>query len=169
MIIPWGVGGLLLYDGAGTGSFWRTYGQGQLAEINTHNNWESTGGRPWTHIVPIANYTTFDEIHPTWVFDLLFYDRAGTGALYRTKGQGRLEEVKTYTGWRSSWNQIIPVWLNHPKHLSVGLPPSHGLLFYDDDGTGEFYSYDGGRGELTRLTTYTDWGPGLQIIALARG
>jgi hypothetical protein len=102
-----------------------------------------------------------DGIHPTWVLDLLFYDRAGIGVLFRTDAQGGIVEVRTYSEWRSSWKQIIPVWLHAPASSGVPGFPTHGLLFYDDDGTSEFYTYDG-KGEITLLRTHA-WTSGLRI------
>jgi hypothetical protein len=143
-IIPGNVGveyfHLLFYDSAGTGGFWRTYGQGEIAEIRTHTGWQSAG-IPWTHIIPINHYRGGNI-----ATDLLFYDSAGTGAFYAYDGQGGIGLLRTHTGWQSAgkpWTHIIP--------LGYDL-----LLFYDSAGTGAFYRYDG-QGGIAPLRTHTGW------------
>jgi len=67
---------------------------------------------------------------------LLFYDRnAGQGEFYDTDGQGNIALLKSYSGWRTSWTQILP--------CSVAQSGSPNLLFYDSNaGAAEFYSTD---------------------------
>ena len=55
-IIPGNFGGpfytdLLFYDGAGTGAFYSTDGQGGIHLLRTHTGWVGAG-IPWTHIIP---------------------------------------------------------------------------------------------------------------------
>jgi hypothetical protein len=93
---------LLCYDSAGTGAFYRTSGQGEIALLRQHTSWGSFG-RPWTHIIP-GNFSDGGYT------DLLFYDSAGTGAFYRTY-EGEIALLRTHTGWQLGgrpWTHIIP-------------------------------------------------------------
>ena len=45
---------------------------------------------------------------------LLFYDRnAGQGEFYDTDGQGNIALIKNYSGWRTSWAEIVSIDLPH--------------------------------------------------------
>src|SRR5437588_12889875 len=67
---------------------------------------------------------------------LLFYDRnAGQGEFYDTDGQGNIALMKSYSGWRTTWTQILP--------CTVAQSGSPNLFFYDSNaGAAEFYSTD---------------------------
>jgi len=78
---------------------------------------------------------------------LLFYDRnAGQGEFYDTVGQGNIVLLKSYSGWRTSWTQILPCFVQSAN-------PN--LLFYDSNaGAAEFYSTDG-QGGISQLSSST--------------
>jgi hypothetical protein len=80
---------------------------------------------------------------------LLFYVRsAGVGEFYATDGSGNLNLLGSESGWRGSWDQMLPLRLGGGRTA---------LLFYDRNaGTGEFYSTDGVDG-IALLKTHTDW------------
>ncbi len=67
---------------------------------------------------------------------LLFYDRnAGQGEFYDTDGQGNIALLKSYSGWRTSWTQILP--------CTAAQSAGPNLFFYDSNaGAAEFYSTD---------------------------
>jgi hypothetical protein len=140
---------LLFYDGEGTGEFylvdptWYLY-----PPIKTYTGWVSPAGLPWTHIIGIDS--RIDRRSHT---DLLFYDSAGTGAFYRTHGEGEIEELRTYSGWVSPagvpWTHIIKTKFSDSEYTD--------LLFYDSAGTGAFYTTDGQGGMPPPVQTYTGW------------
>jgi hypothetical protein len=66
---------------------------------------------------------------------LLYNPSAGEGGFLRFDGFGGITPLKTHAGWRSSWKQIIPGFFSTPLNTIS-------LLFYDEDGTGEFYGLD---------------------------
>lgn len=70
----------------------------------------------------------------------LLYDRqAGQGELYTLNAQAHLSLLKSYSGWRTSWAQIIPIYI---YTAGQGTPLSS-LLFYDStSGTGQFSRVD---------------------------
>lgn len=157
-----GYTGLLFYDSAGTGAFYQTYGQGELTELKVHTGWVG-GNVPWTHIKELTSVWTGTSYSER----LLFYNSAGTGAIYKTSGQGEIAELKTYTGWQSAgkpWTHIIPL-----LALTFGGTPnslksySH-LLFYDSVG-GELadYTYNA-EFEMVPFKTYPGFGAGWQQI-----
>jgi hypothetical protein len=88
---------------------------------------------------------------------LLFYDpRSGHGEFYTTDERGMFL-LTQYTGWRSSWTQIIPGRFSEHN-------PFTDLFFYDAAaGTGEFYTTDK-RGGMHLLRQHTDLPSGRQII-----
>jgi hypothetical protein len=143
---------LLFYDGAGTGAFYRTYGEVEIDLLATHTGWPSAG-RPWTHVIE-AKFSSSEYT------DLLFYDSAGTGVFYTTDGQGGITPVQTYAGWVSPggipWTHIIQ--FNFP--FSATRPPfsvlRKYLLFYDSAGRGTFYTIDQ-EAKINPLRTYTGW------------
>lgn len=87
-----------------------------------------TADHRWTHVV----HGPFGKSGA----QVLFYDaHAGVGAFYGIQKNGNLQLIKTHTGWRTSWTQII----------SGKFSDNDGqqLLFYDAAaGTGEFYFVD---------------------------
>ncbi|WP_225414539.1 hypothetical protein [Stigmatella hybrida] len=133
---------LLFYDrSVGEGEFYTTDGQGHLSRVSRHSDWRRT----WDLIVPFTQSTS--DANRTV---LVFYDRsAGHGELYAVDGQGDIARLSKYTGWRQSWDLIIPCRIS-------GLS-ANGLLFYDRSaGLGELYAVDG-RGALSLVSRYTDW------------
>jgi hypothetical protein len=92
---------------------------------------------------------------PRAASQLIFYDReAGQGEIYGVEHQGHMSLFRQYR-WRTSWTEILPLWLGD-KHI---------LLFYDRNaGEGEFYSTNrnGGISLLKHHTWRTSW---MQIVA----
>src|SRR5947207_14753337 len=78
---------------------------------------------------------------------LLFYDRnAGESEFYDTDGQGNIALLKSSSGWRTSWTQILRCFAQN-ANLN--------LLFYDSNaGAAEFYSTDG-QGGISQLSSST--------------
>jgi hypothetical protein len=140
---------LLVYDSAaGTVEFYAINGPGSISLLKRHTGW----GSGWTQIIP-GNFGGSSSFT-----DLLFYDAAaGKGEFYTTNGHGELFPLNKYTGWRSSWTQIIPGQFRVPP-VSPAPPASvTDLLFYDAAaGTGEFYTTDG-PGRISLLKQHTDW------------
>jgi hypothetical protein len=139
----------LLFYKAGTGEFWKTDGQGEIAPLGLYNNWRTT----WTHIIP-GNFGGND----IWFTDLLFYEAAtGIGEFWSTNGQGGMTLLKQHN-MRTTWTHIIPG--------NFGGSGFTDLLFYEAaTGTGEFWSTNG-QGGMTLLkqhnmrTTWTHIIPG---------
>jgi hypothetical protein len=114
----------------------------------------STEPSTWTHIIPLGTRTDATA-------HLLLYDSAGTGEFWKTDGQGGMTHLSTHTDWSATWKQIVPVRVDVP--FAGGWAAVTGLLFYDDVGTLEFYTYDG-QGGISLLSQYTDWRPSWKII-----
>jgi hypothetical protein len=93
--------------------------------------------------------------------DLLFYDPgAGTGEFYSTDIAGDISLLKSDTGWRGSWSQIVPGSFTERSF--------NDLLFYDPGaGTGEFYSTEG-HGGIKLLHTHTGWRSSWDMIIPTR-
>jgi len=133
---------LFCYDrNANIGSFYATVQEGLLDDGTPVTSGlvkiggDHTFSRLWTHIVYVQG------------LQLLFYDATtGTGAFYRTDGQGNLFGLQTYTNFRTSWSQII-----------TGQFGNANVLFYDAAGnTGQFYSVDLA-GNMQLISTDTRW------------
>jgi hypothetical protein len=131
---------LLFYDaGGGTGEFYTTDTQANIALLNSETGWRGS----WSIITPghfALNQTA----------DLLFYDPgAGVGEFYSTDGHGNISLLQSISGWRGSWTKIIPA-----RFAASGLDS---LLFYDQGGgTGEFYSVDS-TANIQQFNSHTDW------------
>lgn len=135
---------LLFYErSTGQGEFWRSNGDGTISLIGETNfGWRTS----WQLIVP-------GKFSDNEYSDLLFYDRdAGEGEFWSTNGDGTISSLgETNTGWRSTWNRIVPGgFLDRSKYTD--------LLFYDRDaGQGEFWRTNG-NGTITMPgATNTDW------------
>jgi len=87
---------------------------------------------------------------------LLLYDRqAGQGEFYTLDAQAHIRLLKSYSGWRTSWTQIIPISI----YTEGPGTPLSSLLFYDStSGTGQFYRVDT-HGNLTPSSPQT-WSKG---------
>ncbi len=140
---------LFCYDrNAGIGAFFATVKNGRLDDGTLVVDGPQkvgpnhTLGRRWTHIVYIPVTSRF----PRGTL-LLFYDAAsGVGEFHGIDGRGDLFLKKQYTGWRTSWTNIIAGRFGNAK-----------LLFYDAaSGTGEFYSLDESAGMLLKKS-FTGW------------
>jgi hypothetical protein len=88
---------------------------------------------------------------------LLLYDRqAGQGELYTLDAQANLSLLKSYSGWRTSWTQLTPIYVYSPDGNG---PDQTSLLFYGStSGTGQFFSVDT-QGTLTASSPQT-WSKG---------
>jgi hypothetical protein len=140
---------LLFYEGStGTGDFWRTDGEGNVSQIGVSNtDWN----KDWGMIIP----GHFSDSPYT---DHLFYEPStGTGAFWRTDGHGNVSQIGvSNTNWNRDWTMIIP------GRFSDG--PYTDLLFYEaSTGTGEFWRTDG-EGNVSLITSYTDWRQSWNII-----
>ncbi len=75
--------------------------------------------------------------------------RGGQGEFYTTDGSGGLQPLRNHSGWRTTWNAIIPG--------NFGGDGRTDLLFYDRAaGQGEFYTTDGSGG-LQPLRNHSGW------------
>lgn len=111
---------------------------------------DQSWGRNWHSIVPLT-------LGGRKWSSLLFYDRVeGTATLFHTTGDGALSTVKTYSGWRKTWDFVLPI--------VYGL--GQGLLFYDREaGLARVYAI-GPSGDLSRRVDTTI---GSQFDLLATG
>lgn len=120
----------------GTGAFFVTVKNSQFdhgipVRDQPHKIGENhTFSRRWTHIVYVPIFF-ISRFLPHIGQLLLFYDAAsGVAEVYETKGNGNLNLKKQYSGWRTSWTQMIG-----------GQFGNANLLFYDAaNKVGEFHS-----------------------------
>ncbi len=139
---------LLFYDAAhGIGEIYEVI-EGTPGLVNQFTGWRRT----WKQIVP----GVFNGSYGGAVTDLLFYDAStGTGEFYATSPAAEISLMRTVTGWRKTWKQIVP------GNFSGGQQTD--LLFYDPDGhVGEFYSVDNGTIHL--LEANTGWRSAWDLI-----
>jgi hypothetical protein len=134
--------GLLFYDAiAGEGEFYNTDDKGNLSLLKKTTGFRKT----WQSIVP-GNFSGGNRYT-----DLLFYDAtAGEAEFYKTDGRGNLSLLKKLTGFRKTWQSIVP------GNFGGGTIRSD-LLFYDaTTGEGEFYKIDdtGNLSLLKKLTGF---------------
>ncbi len=132
--------GLLFYDATvGEGEFYNTNDKGDLSLLKKTTGFRKT----WQSIVP-GNFSGGNRFT-----DLLFYDAAaGEAEFYKTDGKGNLSLLKKTTGFRKTWQSIVP-------GIFGGGSGSTDLLFYDATaGEAEFYKTDG-RGNLSLLKKLT--------------
>ena len=137
-------GALLFYDHNEGGSEFNLIGrllvgQFDLTLLRSYTGWPKT-----LQIIPVALGTAGGS-------GLLFYDPVqGVGEFYTTDLENIPFDIillRSYTGWRTTWSQIIPL---------TG-PSFPGLLFYDPvQGGGEVHSVDA-QGNLSLLRSYTGW------------
>ena len=140
---------LLCFDtNTNAGAIFATVREGKLDDGTVvQNGPRQVGGtiiadHRWTHVV----HGPFGKSGA----QVLFYDaHAGIGAFYGIQRNGNLRLIKTHTGWRTSWTQIISGKFSDNEGKQ--------LLFYDAAaGTGEFYFVDDS-GTHRRIRTRTGW------------
>jgi hypothetical protein len=120
----------------GTGAFFVTvknsqFDRGISLRDQPHKIGENhTFSRRWTHIVYIPIFFIARSL-PHIGQLILFYDAAsGVAEVYETNGNGNLILKKQYSGWRTSWTQIVG-----------GQFGNANLLFYDaTNKVGEFHN-----------------------------
>ena len=136
--------GVVFYDreggnlpGKGLGQVYALSGLAKMGKspLSTHRGWRSS----WNTIV------TGDFNGDYVQDDLLFYDAsAGRGEFYQMNRLGNLTKIKFFSGWRTTWDEIIPLRMNS------GGPTTDHLLFHDRTG-GE------GETSLTQLYSVRAW------------
>ncbi len=91
---------LLFYDATvGEAEFYKTDGKGNLSLLKKMTGFRKT----WQSIVP-GNFSGGNRFT-----DLLFYDAAaGEAEFYKTDGKGNLSLLKKTTGFRKTWQAIVP-------------------------------------------------------------
>jgi hypothetical protein len=146
--------GLLFYDGInGVGAFYSVDSHGNMTLLHEYDDWRKT----WSQIVPTGFFYPPEILTPVAVkhLSLLFYDaHAGEGFLYNHDDAGNMSLVKSYSGWRHTWKQIIP----------GNWGETRGLLFYDAQaGEGAFYSIDA-QGNMALIKTNSGWPQNLVLI-----
>ena len=69
--------------------------------------------------------------------------------MYSTDGAGNLSLLQSYSGWRKTWQSIVPGNFSGNRYTD--------LLFYDaTTGEAEIYTNDGS-GNLSLLQSYSGW------------
>jgi hypothetical protein len=139
---------ILLYNSvSGTVQVWMVGtspdGRGRSFLLKEYTNW-----RPgWTLLVPGA-FAFASGTSLLGLTQLLCYDATqGVGEFYFI-GEDAMSLANRETGWRQSWNIIVPG--------NFGGDGVTDLLFYDaGGGTGEFYSVDNSR--ISLMQSSTDW------------
>ena len=93
----YGLTDLLLFEAStGTAEFYAVTSDAKIEFLNRHTGWP-------TGLQVVPGY--FGESGKT---DLLLYDPAtGVGEFYEVS-EGRLEPLNAHTGWRETWNVIVP-------------------------------------------------------------
>jgi hypothetical protein len=136
---------LLYNSGSGTLQVWMvgtsSDGRGQSFLLNEFTNW-----RPGWTLLTAGIFAFVSEL--PGLTQLLCYDAAqGVGEFYYI-GENAMSLAHRETGWRHSWNIIVPG--------NFGGDGVTDLLFYDaDGGVGEFYAVD--NSTLSLMKSFTDW------------
>jgi hypothetical protein len=141
---------LLFYEASdGVGENWASIAPFYINLQRHYEGWRTD----WTSIIP----GNFSGKSPQTPLDVLFYEASsGTGEFYQVDIKGNFNLLNSNTGWRSSWNMIIPG--------NFSDSPFTDLLFYDAAaGVGEFYETDG-HGGLSLIQTNTGWRSDWSII-----
>jgi WD40 repeat protein len=124
-----GIDDLLFYDpSAGVLEFFACGENGSLRSFKRITAWRKS----WTSIIP-GNFGGGGGLT-----DLLFYDQAaGEGEFYSLDTSGSLTLLQRCTGWRKSWNAILPGQFSGGNFTD--------LLFHDpEQGEAEFYRVNRG-------------------------
>ncbi|MEB2777851.1 hypothetical protein SYJ56_21235 [Algoriphagus sp. D3-2-R+10] len=138
---------LLFYDRVhGEAKVYGSDGKGNITLAKHHKAW----AKSWDIIVP-GKFL----IGPN-LTSLFLYDRSkGEAKFLFPDNNGGFKTVKNHTGWRKSWDIIVP--------FDTGGAWT-GLLLYDrTHGEGKFFSNDG-KGNLTLIKHYTNWKKNWDII-----
>ena len=138
---------LLFYDRVnGEAKVYRSDGKGNITLVKHHKTWQ----KDWDIIVP-GNFL----IGPN-LTDLLLYNRSkGEIKFLSSNNQGVFKNEKVHTGWRKSWDIIVPF---------DAAGAYSGLLFYDrTNGEGKIFVCDG-KGNLTLIKHYKNWKKTWDII-----
>lgn len=138
---------LLLYDRInGEAKLVSCDGKGNIKLIKHHKSWSNR----WDLIVAGDFAATSQRTA------LLLYGRStGKAKFLRSDDKGGFKLIKSYDGWRKSWDIIIPVRTGGQFD---------GLLFYDRTaGEGKIFSTDG-NGNIKLLKHYKNWKKTWDII-----
>ena len=123
---------IIFYDrSAGVGSIYELSEYGTLGrKLLDSSQWRKT----WHSIVPYSGtQKTFSTQYNSFT---LFYDNTrGEASIYSTTEEGKLDKlIKTYSGWRKTWDIIVP----YPGQTHK---PTQNFLFYDKE-TGAVNTYE---------------------------
>lgn len=126
----------------GRGRFVNINASGTLQTIKSHS-WRAN----WHQIVPI-------RLGGTYHTDLLFYDRwNGEAKFYETDGTGGIKLISRQTGWRKTWDKVIP------GHFAGSVSSPSDLLLYEaSTGLARFYRVNtGGSLSLLKQHSWSHW------------